>query len=233
MVPQHHHVMPGALSDRRPDGRSGMCPALWRPNDALAKTTTMPNSSLPLETIVSDTYQDVRRQIGELEVKAAELREKEAANVLARIKQEITDFGFSAADLGFPATSPAASSRRTVRATALQPRYRDPNTGKTWNGHGKRPFWIIEAQSAGLLDSLLIGQPTIVPDSPKPKQSRKLTASPIPLSTPIVKKAEPASPQRSRTAKPATKATAAKPAAKTRKPTARKPAAKTTKPKSR
>ncbi|MDR0380040.1 MAG: H-NS histone family protein [Candidatus Accumulibacter sp.] len=34
----------------------------------------------------------------------------------------------------------------------LYPKYQDPETGKTWNGHGKRPFWLIGDRDQYLID---------------------------------------------------------------------------------
>jgi len=44
-----------------------------------------------------------------------------------------------------------------VRGTKLTPKYRDPKTGQTWTGKGKRPRWAVDyIQAGGTLDQLLI-----------------------------------------------------------------------------
>jgi hypothetical protein len=38
---------------------------------------------------------------------------------------------------------------------AKPPKYRDPATGKTWNGHGKTPLWLasVDDRAAYLIDT--------------------------------------------------------------------------------
>jgi hypothetical protein len=47
---------------------------------------------------------------------------------------------------------PAPASGKAGSKGILPPKYQDPATGKTWSGHGKRPFWLI-----GDKDKYLIG----------------------------------------------------------------------------
>ena len=47
-----------------------------------------------------------------------------------------------AAALTRKARSASAKPRKTKASVATgQPRYRDPDTGKTWTGHGRPPAW--------------------------------------------------------------------------------------------
>ncbi|MDR3298903.1 MAG: H-NS histone family protein [Candidatus Accumulibacter sp.] len=63
-------------------------------------------------------------------------------------------------------TTGAAKRGKLKAKSSLQPKYRDPATGKTWNGHGKKPFWL----PIGNRDAYLIaGQAGAV----KPKQTAK------------------------------------------------------------
>ncbi|MDR2113330.1 MAG: H-NS histone family protein [Candidatus Accumulibacter sp.] len=56
--------------------------------------------------------------------------------------------------------------------SSLPPKYRNPETGKTWNGHGKRPFWLI-----GDRDKYLIaGQAETVGNAAKPQKVARTKA---------------------------------------------------------
>ena len=120
------------------------------------------------------TYRQLRQQIAELEKKAAIAIKKEARTVIEMIKQQIAEFGLTAADLGLEIARRAAAkttAKRTKRV--LTPKYREPRTGKTWNGHGKRPGWIVAAQTKGKLEELLIATPALATAAPQAKAAKK------------------------------------------------------------
>lgn len=114
---------------------------------------------------MTKTYLEVLRQIKTLEAKADELRKKETADVIERIREAITIYELTAADLGFgkattkpakvarPAKKPAAT--KTSRAMGKAPiKFRDTN-GNTWTGRGSQPHWLRAAIAAGAtLESL-------------------------------------------------------------------------------
>lgn len=84
-------------------------------------------------------YAELKAQIEKLQAQADEARHAELVNVIAEIRQKITEFGLSASDLGF------AESRRRGRPPKKAPlpaKYQDPKTGTTWSGRGKPPRWI-------------------------------------------------------------------------------------------
>jgi DNA-binding protein H-NS len=121
------------------------------------------------------TYRQLKQQIAELEKKAAIAMKAEVRKVIESIKKQIADFGLTAADLGMEVARRAgATGPRVRRKSALKPKYRDPVSGKTWNGHGKRPRWVVAAQDKGRLDDLLIdqsarGKPAKATAKPAPK----------------------------------------------------------------
>ncbi len=84
-------------------------------------------------------YAELKAQIAKLQEQADEARRKEVTNVIAEIKQKITEFGLSAHDLGF---AEAARRGRPPKKAPLPPKYQDPKSGKTWSGRGKPPTWI-------------------------------------------------------------------------------------------
>jgi len=166
------------------------------------------------------TYRQLKQQITELEKKAAIALKEEATKVIEAIKKQIAEFGLTAADLGLEIARRAGTKTTKDKKLALTPKYREPTTGKTWNGHGKRPGWIVTAQKNGKLDELLIVKAALAEASPQAKASVKPTVKKTqkkaaPLAKPATKKAPQklmAPAQKKRTA--ALKAAAKKPAAK-------------------
>ncbi len=104
------------------------------------------------------TYRQLKQQIAELEKKAAIAMKEEARKAIETIKRQIAEFGLSAADLGLEIARRAGAKTTKGKKLVLTPKYREPGTGKTWNGHGKRPGWIVAAQKKGKLDELSIVQ---------------------------------------------------------------------------
>lgn len=86
----------------------------------------------------------IKKQIARLERQAEALRQKEIADVVARIRSAIEHYGLSAADLGL---APARAPRKTRRTTPAV-KFRDAE-GHTWSGHGRRPRWFVDALAAG------------------------------------------------------------------------------------
>ncbi|SDZ70769.1 DNA-binding protein H-NS [Variovorax sp. YR266] len=107
---------------------------------------------------MAKTYLQVQQQIAQLQAQAESLRKKEAAGVLARIKEAIAVYGFTAEDLGVAghnASTKAAGpggrakiSKAKTRSTASIPKYRDGN-GNVWGGRGPRPAWFKAALESG------------------------------------------------------------------------------------
>jgi DNA-binding protein H-NS len=149
------------------------------------------------------TYRQLKQQIAQLEKKAAIAMKEEARKVIETIKQQIAEFGLTAADLGLAIAQRTGARTAKGRKLVLTPKYREPGTGKTWNGHGKRPAWIVAAQKKGKLEELAIAQPSpakapVKPAAPLPK---KRTAAPkAAAKKPAAKK-----PAATKTAPPATK----------------------------
>jgi len=99
-------------------------------------------------------FLEVQRQIEQLQKEAEQLRKQEASEVLARIKEAISVYGFTAAELGVgPAAGKPIGQRpgkpgRKSAATSAGPKYRD-DTGIVWSGRGPRPAWFRAALEAG------------------------------------------------------------------------------------
>ncbi len=167
------------------------------------------------------TYRQLKQQIAELEKKAAIAMKEEARKAIETIKRQIAEFGLSAADLGLEIARRAGAKTTKGKKLVLTPKYREPGSGKTWNGHGKRPGWIVAAQKKGKLEELSIVKPALAKASPQARAAakpavKKAQKKAAPVAKPAAKKA-PKTP-----AAPAPKAAAKKPAAKN--PAAKKPA---------
>ncbi len=97
------------------------------------------------------TYQSVRAQIAKLEKQAESLRQQELKNVIAQVREVVSQYGLTAADLGLSGARGARGAKvrgvkRARRASAGVAKYRDPATGQTWTGHGRPPAWIVAAK---------------------------------------------------------------------------------------
>lgn len=105
---------------------------------------------------MAKTYEQLQRQIQALQAEAEKLRRKELDEVIGRIREAITFYGITAADLGLAAKSPAKPKsagrarpgRKAGKPAKAAVAYRNQN-GQTWGGRGKRPQWLRDALAAG------------------------------------------------------------------------------------
>ncbi len=110
---------------------------------------------------MTKTYAQIVKQIEVLKQDAEKLRRKEVEGVIGRIREAITVYGLTAADLGL-ATAPkvskaagpklASPAKKRGRKAAAKPvaeaKFRN-EAGQTWGGRGKRPQWLRDALAAG------------------------------------------------------------------------------------
>ena len=75
------------------------------------------------------SYRQVRQRIRELEREADQLRREELRQVLAELRHKVREYGITPEQLFGPDLSTLV-------------RFRDPESGKTWNGFGRPPNWI-------------------------------------------------------------------------------------------
>lgn len=88
------------------------------------------------------SYKEIQQQIEVLQRQAEEARKREVAEGVAEIKRIMTERGITLADLGCKQTRRAAGAEKN-------PRYRDPVSGATWTGNGRKPEWIKKALAEG------------------------------------------------------------------------------------
>lgn len=116
---------------------------------------------------MAKTFLQIQKQIDALTREAQDLRKKEIADVVARIKQAISVYGLTAQDLGLVPTrgrppkaatqaAPQAASPAAKKTRKVKVKYRD-NASNTWTGRGSRPRWLREAVANGKsIESFLI-----------------------------------------------------------------------------
>jgi len=75
------------------------------------------------------SYRQVKQRIRELEREAEQLRREELRQVLAELRRKVREYGITPEQLFGPDLSDLV-------------RFRDPETGMTWNGFGRPPNWI-------------------------------------------------------------------------------------------
>lgn len=112
---------------------------------------------------MATNLEKLERQIARLQKEAEALRAKEVSEVVGRIKEAITHYKLTPAELfGAAAVKPAGKKARVARkgAPAKKPaavvKFRD-EAGHVWSGRGKRPNWFKEALASGkTADDLLV-----------------------------------------------------------------------------
>jgi DNA-binding protein H-NS len=92
------------------------------------------------------SYQEILSQIEELKRKAEDVRQQEMSGAIAEIKRLMAQFGITGDDLGL---SGRAGAGKVKSRGIVAPKYRDPISGKTWTGRGRRPGWVVDLEAQG------------------------------------------------------------------------------------
>jgi DNA-binding protein H-NS len=136
------------------DNNRGLGPRI--PFSTFTLTIPMPRKS------ASATSADLLRQSEVLRKQAEEMIRREVPGVVAKIKEAITHYGLTAADLGLapgPTRSASKAPRKAVaknKGASAGVKFRD-GSGNSWTGRGPRPKWFKEALAAGAsLESLQV-----------------------------------------------------------------------------
>ena len=104
------------------------------------------------------TLTELQQQINQAEAKVNELREKlaqqknnERLQAITAAKELIKTHQLSAADLGLAGKKATTRKERATgdKRSTVEPKYKDPSSGKTWTGRGKTPAWLAVHLSAG------------------------------------------------------------------------------------
>lgn len=139
------------------------------------------------------TYSDVKKQIAQLETKAAELRKAEVAQAIADIRAKMDEYDLTINDIAKGKRGRPAATKRTVKKSNKPAKYMDPATGKTWTGQGKPPAWIAKAtnRESFLIDRVQTAKKADAPKSaaakPVQKKTKTAAAKPAAAKKPVVK----------------------------------------------
>ena len=89
-------------------------------------------------------------QTAQLRMQAKELRNHERAGIIDQVRQQIAEYGLTAAELKLSGRAPkVASPSVKTKKTSAPAKYKGPN-GQTWSGgRGRKPGWVTEALAAG------------------------------------------------------------------------------------
>ena len=86
------------------------------------------------------TLQEMIAQKEALEQQIAEAQRQAKADGIAKVRNLMTEHGLTVADLSEGRASGKSAGKGKGQKVA--PKYRDPETGKTWTGRGVAPNWI-------------------------------------------------------------------------------------------
>lgn len=78
---------------------------------------------------MAETYREAKARLRALQAEAEQLRRRELRDVLVTMRRTIREYGITPEQLFGPELSDLI-------------RYRNPETGETWNGSGRPPDWI-------------------------------------------------------------------------------------------
>lgn len=75
----------------------------------------------------------------ELDARIEQIQREKKAQHISDIRKAMEQYGITLADLG---NRRSRSDKGKARSGAGVPKYRDPVSGATWTGFGRRPAWI-------------------------------------------------------------------------------------------
>lgn len=82
------------------------------------------------------TLQELIAQRTAIEQQINELKKREGSEAISKIRALIREYDLSIDDV-FP------EQKSTKEVSKVAPKYRDPETSKTWTGRGKMPTWLV------------------------------------------------------------------------------------------
>jgi DNA-binding protein H-NS len=131
-----------------------------------------------MEASMAQTYQQIQKQIEQLQRQAEVLRNSEVKGVVDRIKVAIAHYGLTAAQLGLGTSKTVAQPKRIGKSAGKSTASFSDGNGNTWSGRGPRPHWLRDALAAGRsIDEFRVGSRTKSNSSAKPESGE--TAAPV------------------------------------------------------
>ena len=85
------------------------------------------------------SYKELQEQIALLKDEAAVARKAGIKESISAIREQLAIYDIALEELVGALGKPLKT--RTANTT-LAPKYRDPNSSKTWTGRGRRPLWV-------------------------------------------------------------------------------------------
>ncbi|KXU85214.1 hypothetical protein CR51_40970 [Caballeronia megalochromosomata] len=97
------------------------------------------------------TLSEIQAKIQKLQAQAEEIAKRQSSVVMGKIRDLMEKHGLTPADVesyfhGPKRVSRKAGSPEVNSRSGGAPKYRDPETGATWTGHGRAPAWIANAK---------------------------------------------------------------------------------------
>lgn len=100
---------------------------------------------------MAQTYNQLKKQIAELQAQAEGVKRSEVAGVIAKAKEAIRVYGLTRQDLFDAKTARATQASKGPKgkkAKSIEAKYAD-GKGGVWVGRGKRPVWLNDLLKAG------------------------------------------------------------------------------------
>ena len=100
---------------------------------------------------MAQTYNQLTKQIAELQAQAVSVKRSEVAGVIVKAKEAIRVYGLTLEDLFDAKTTRATQSSKgpkSKKAKSGEAKYVD-GKGGVWVGRGKRPAWLSDLLKAG------------------------------------------------------------------------------------
>lgn len=85
---------------------------------------------------MSTSYQEIQKQIAELQAQAEAARRAELTAARAQIQSIMHEYGLTLADIGGGVKKPKLARK------PVEIKYKDDATGSTWTGRGRAPKWL-------------------------------------------------------------------------------------------
>lgn len=95
-----------------------------------------------LSTEEQEEIRELMEQRRELDERIEQLRSQARNQAIEQARSLIDSFNLTADDLF--KTSRKGRTRGAPESVSAEPRYRDPETGKTWTGRGRVPAWLTD-----------------------------------------------------------------------------------------
>jgi DNA-binding protein H-NS len=93
------------------------------------------------------SLKDLLSQIESLQNQVTEVRQREVAEAIAKVRAIIEENQLTVNDV-FPSGKTKSAAKKTGK---VAPKYRDPISGNTWSGRGLAPKWLADKNKADFL----------------------------------------------------------------------------------